>query len=173
MIGEWSEFSGPEEDALWDLVYKRLEFHPSGGKPVPVITDPTPSITFDLRPVWSPASVERATTAQDAIEAAARRAFVWALGDDVELAVLDWQHDSYRVTPAGGGAEELSADGFPMHPTVVPNGDYYIFTTLDLSEGTFGHPWEPSLCVFGPKMVASLGVELATWLPILRGHHSS
>ncbi len=51
---------------------------------------------------------------------------------------------------------------------VYPKGDYYIFLRDDLSEGTFGHPWEQTLCVFGERLLASLGRTLATWLPVIR-----
>ena len=54
------------------------------------------------------------------------------------------------------------------YPSVFPDGDYYAFAGPDLNEGTFGHPWEPSLCVFGHRLVASLGAALATWLPVKR-----
>lgn len=30
-----------------------------------------------------------------------------------------------------------------------PDWDYYLHLTEDLRLGTFGHPWEQTLCVFG------------------------
>lgn len=51
---------------------------------------------------------------------------------------------------------------------MFPNGDYYAFFTQDFSAGTFGHPWEQSLCVMGAPLVGTLGVSLRTWLPVLR-----
>ena len=44
----------------------------------------------------------------------------------------------------------------------------YIFLGEDLSTGTFGHPWEESLCVFGDRLVEALAPALETWLPVLR-----
>ncbi|GAB3774366.1 hypothetical protein GCM10027600_36810 [Nocardioides ginsengisegetis] len=51
---------------------------------------------------------------------------------------------------------------------VYPDGDYYAFLTSDFTEGTFGHPWEKTLCVIGEGLGASLGRSLETWLPIKR-----
>jgi hypothetical protein len=36
---------------------------------------------------------------------------------------------------------------------LCPNGDYYIYLSADLSLGTFGHPWEASLCVWGDQLI--------------------
>jgi len=40
--------------------------------------------------------------------------------------------------------------------TALPNGDYYIFLTEDLSGGFFGHPWEQTICVMGETFVEQL-----------------
>jgi hypothetical protein len=37
------------------------------------------------------------------------------------------------------------------HEPVVGDGDYAVNTTFDLRFGTFAHPWEDSLCVWGPS----------------------
>lgn len=160
MIGAWTRLEELEYRAVWDSFYDRFQFSPTGGRPVPAIRDPRPSITFDIRGV--------SESQADEIQVAARSAFLAAFGDEVELLVLDWQHDAYRLTPGLVAPVLLGEDGFPLIPTVVPDGDYYIYTTPDFEEGTFGHPWEPSLCVFGPKLTRSLGVELRAWLPVLR-----
>lgn len=52
--------------------------------------------------------------------------------------------------------------------SAYPKGDYSIFLREDFSEGIVGHPWEQSLCVFGERLVGSLGRTLATWLPVIR-----
>jgi hypothetical protein len=51
---------------------------------------------------------------------------------------------------------------------IYPDGDYYAFMTEDLLEGTFGHPWEQTLCIMGDRLINSLGRSLETWLPIKR-----
>lgn len=45
---------------------------------------------------------------------------------------------------------------------------YYAFLTDDFSTGTFGHPWEQTLCVIGDAMIDTLGRSLLTWLPLTR-----
>jgi hypothetical protein len=51
---------------------------------------------------------------------------------------------------------------------VFPNGDYYAFLTEDMTAGTFGHPWEQTLRVFGDQLVSALAPMLSSWLPIKR-----
>jgi Protein of unknown function (DUF2716) len=119
-----------------------------------------PSVTFDLGVI---ADGPQRGAAYDAINAEALRAFVWAL-PDAELVVLDWQHPAYRFRPANQ-ALAWRAD---WRVPVYPDGDYFAFLTQDFAEGTFGHPWEQTLCVIGERLCASLGRSLGTWLPIKR-----
>ena len=161
----WIKLDEGELDRLWYSFEDAFDFRPSGGTPVPVIRDPSPSITFDLRSIWSPDAPAFGAAASASIDASARRCFLREFGDDIELTVLDWQHVGYRYRP---GLSDVTTDPGAGYPMVVPDGDYWIYLVADQSEGTFGHPWEPSLCVFGPRMTRSLGSELATWLPVLR-----
>jgi hypothetical protein len=160
MIGAWTRLEEPEYSAVWDAFDERFEFTPTGGRSLRAIRDPAPSVTFDIRGI--------SVAAAAGIEASSRRAFIADFGADVEVLVLDWQHDAFWVRPGQGGPVAVGADGFPLVPTVLPDGDYYIHTTADLDNGTFGHPWEQSLCVFGPKLTLSLGSELRAILPVLR-----
>lgn len=95
----------------------------------------------------------------DAINAEAQRCFVSAFADP-DWVVLDWQHPGYRFN-AAVHAEAFDTE-WPV--TVYPNGDYYIFARPDFSAGTFGHPWEQTLCVFGAELIETLGRTLSTWL---------
>ncbi|NYF10259.1 hypothetical protein HDC94_001415 [Leifsonia sp. AK011] len=153
---------------MWDEFYSRFQFVPSGGRPERAIREPSPSVTFDISQVWDASRPGHSDAAIRAVDASARRAFLAGFGEDVELLILDWQHDAFRLRPGDEVPAPTGGDGFPLLPTVVPDGDYYIYATLDLAEGTFGHPWEESLCVFGPIMSRTLGAELRTWLPVLR-----
>lgn len=150
-----------EYDDIWAAFDARFAFR-AGVSPDawPAITEPVPSVTFDLGVI--PDGPERGA-AYDAINAEALRAFVWTLPDR-ELAVLDWQHPAYRFRP---GDQALAWQ--PDWPVpVYPDGDYVAFLTPDLTEGTFGHPWERTLCVIGERLGSSLGRSLATWLPVRR-----
>lgn len=91
------------------------------------------------------------------------RAFVWGL-PDVELLVLDWNHPAHRLRPANLALTWRAEWRVPVYP----DGDYFAFLTEDLSEGTFGYPWEQTLCVIGERMGATLGRPLGTWLSVKR-----
>lgn len=155
----WSYLPRDEEDRAWELFIERFEsFRPSTHPTAwPAVVDPTPSVTFDLSvPEGSPGM----WSAQfDAINAEAQRCFVSSF-DDPDWIVLDWQHPGYRFD-AAVHAETFDTE-WPV--TVYPNGDYYIFARPDFSTGTFGHPWEQTLCVFGTELVGTLGRTLSTWL---------
>jgi hypothetical protein len=97
-----------------------------------------------------------------AITAAALRAFVWLAGDG-EMVALDWNHGAYRYSPTELAVAHLDHLEWPVG--IFPNGDYCAHMEPDLRWGTFGHPWQQSLVVWGADLVDSLGAELLTWLP--------
>lgn len=157
----WTELDRAEYDDHRLLFNARFGFRAGVSSDVwPAITEPVPSVTFDLSVI---ADGPQRGAAYDAINAEALRAFVWAL-PDAELLVLDWQHPAYRFRPAKQALTWRPEWRVPVYP----DGDYYAFLTQDLTEGTFGHPWEQTLCVFGERLGASLGRSLETWLPIRR-----
>ncbi|WP_181775603.1 DUF2716 domain-containing protein [Amycolatopsis pittospori] len=67
-----------------------------------------------------------------------------------ELFALDWHHQSYRFA--------TTAERWPLSP--FPDGDYYIYLTSDFRLGTFGHPWEYTICVFGDQLVTAISADL-------------
>ncbi|WP_043824927.1 DUF2716 domain-containing protein [Rhodococcus opacus] len=154
----WTDL--PNRDRYWTEFEERFRFRP-GMKPEswPAIAEPTPSVTFDLT---NTAGTEASWRARfDAVNAEALRCFVAEFVDDPRFVVLDWQHPGYWFD----AAEHCAAEDSEWRVPVYPNGDYYIFLREDFSAGTFGHPWEPTLCVFGERLVNTLGRTLATWLP--------
>lgn len=82
---------------------------------------------------------------------------------------LDWQHDGYRYDP-----RRTDLPGRPPRPGegTFPNGDYYLNVTHDLRLGTFGHPWEQTLTVWGPTLLAAVEAELTDLLgePVRHRH---
>jgi Protein of unknown function (DUF2716) len=60
----------------------------------------------------------------------------------------------------GSGRPHRIRDEGPADSTwpieIYPDGDSYIWLAEDLRYGTFGHPWEPSLCVFGEELVTAV-----------------
>jgi hypothetical protein len=163
----WLELSAEQHHRLWDRFDAAFGFRAGvSSDSWPAIHELAPSVTFDLSAI---PDGPRHGAAYDAINAEALRCFVWALADVDEMVVLDWQHPAYRFFP---GHQALTGQAEWKVP-VYPDGDYYAFLTPDLSEGTFGHPWEKTLCVMGRRMVGSLGRSLATWLPIKRQNGAS
>jgi hypothetical protein len=159
------QLSKEERTEVWDRFHLKFGFDRSAGLRSPVINDPVPSITFDLGVL---AEGLELATAVDAIEAEALRCFVTALFDVETLLVLDWQHPAFEFRPKVEALDTQPKDPVNGYPGVYPDGDYYAYLTPDFSEGTFGHPWEPSLCVIGPRMIDSPGRSLSTWLPVKR-----
>ena len=64
-----------------------------------------------------------------------------------------------------GGTIYRVTDGHYNGALYTVSGDYYGHMEPDLRWGTFGHPWQQSLCIWGGDLVDSLGVDLLTWLP--------
>ncbi|MBM7472480.1 hypothetical protein JOE66_002114 [Subtercola frigoramans] len=150
---------------MWDQFREKFGFRADiRASGWPAIREPTPSITFDLSGI---PEGPRFASAVAAINTEALRCFVWVMPDIAELLVLDWNHEAYWLKPE---LESLLPPEDPIngHPTVHPNGDYYSFLNPDMTEGTFGHPWEQSICVMGQRLIDSLGKSFALWLPVLR-----
>lgn len=160
----WTQIPwGDEYEALWRQFDARFGFH-AGTQPTdwPGITEPAGAVTLDLRPVFESAHAEFGA-GEDAVNALVRLALLRTAPPGALLTVLDWQHAAYRFAPheAKGPTRD-----WPIPP--FPNGDYYVFLGDDMTVGTFGHPWEQTLCVFGPDLVETLVPLLTTWLPIRR-----
>jgi hypothetical protein len=158
----WIELDDVERERVWSEFDDRFGFRASTmSDRWPAIREPSPSLTFDLSVI---AEGPQLASAYDAINAEGLRAFVWALPEVEQWLALDWQHPAYLFRPA---ALALASEPVWSIP-VYPEGDYYSFLIPDMTAGTFGHPWEKTLCVFGEPLINTLGASLATWLPILR-----
>ena len=157
----WQQPSSPswvlldeEYRPVWDRFYKQFAFSPSVyPKDWPVFSEPIPSITYDIGQLWDPYhkggivdEVKIANLWRD-MDANALSAFRKCVSPGTSMYALDWQHPSYRFFPHLASLDERRG------VDVIPNGDYYIFIAEDFSFGTFGHPWEPSICVFGQVLL--------------------
>jgi hypothetical protein len=158
----WEELSRDQYDLVWDRFDDAFGFRPSmSAEGWPAIREPRPSVTFDLSVIEDgPAR----GSAYDAINAEALRSFVWALPEAETMLALDWQHPAYRFHPARQAGTWAAEWKIPVYP----DGDYYAFLTEDFASGTFGHPWERTICVFGERLVSSLARSFETWLPAKR-----
>ncbi|MET9633932.1 DUF2716 domain-containing protein [Lentzea sp. NPDC006480] len=145
----------------WDPFYDRFDFRASFyPKNWPAIAEPAGSVTLDLAGIFQPDQFVRGSTRVDEVVLAS---FLRVYPEETVLLALDWQHPAYQFRPhrLGGASEWLDS---PFSP--FPDGDYYIFLTEDMSRGTFGHPWEQTLCVWGDDLVRDLVPELD--LPVKR-----
>ncbi|MFH9354804.1 IS3 family transposase [Kitasatospora sp. NPDC017646] len=146
--------------------------------------------TFSRRIVgWSAATSKETRLVLDALDMALwqrdRDGFPHQRGDVVQeglagcsapgesLWILDWQHTCYRLRPDLPATdmflprvlEGCSREGWPLSP--YPDGDYFIFLAEDLRFGTFGHPWEHSLCVFGGELLDAIQDDLQQLLQVV------
>ena len=56
-------------------------------------------------------------------------------------------------TPVRVRDEEPPHETWPIE--IHPGHDCHVWLTEDFRNGTFGHPWEPRLCVFGEELRAA------------------
>jgi hypothetical protein len=140
----------------------RYEFHPDVSQSGwPSIVEPTPSVTFDLSSGPSSESMS-APRADETILAM----FLTAFATHTRLIAINFNHYGYWFRPYDfAKAERPWPEAWPVHP--YPNGDYSIFLTDDMCQGTFGHPWEQTLCVFGQPLIDATSAEPPAW-PITR-----
>ncbi|GGQ83639.1 hypothetical protein GCM10010166_62250 [Couchioplanes caeruleus subsp. azureus] len=160
----WVPIPMDADDPYWASFNQRFAFRP-GMRSWPAIEEPGPSVTIDLEPIFAGGHAQFASGAA-AVDSLTLAALTRVLDADTGLVVLDWQHQSYRFWP-----HRFACQPHQQWPTTVfPNGDYYIFLTEDMNTGTFGHPWEQTLCVFGEPLVSALVPTLTSWLPIKRSN---
>jgi hypothetical protein len=151
-------------ERYWGPFDARFQFRP-GMDPAtwPAIKEPPGSVTVDLGPIFANQG-ERGFEADEAwLNDFIVGAFANVFPDGTRLLVLDWQHTSYWFRP-----HRQQVIDEPLRVEPFPNGDYHIFLTEDMSQGTFGHPWEQTLCVFGADLVPAIIPSLTEWLPVKR-----
>jgi hypothetical protein len=127
----------------------------------PGISEPEPSITWSIEASWSDPDPLMKTT-HTIFNESMLAVFMKTIPGTSSLIVLDWHHTSYRFyphehtgscLPTGHAKGELTSWMTP----VLPYGDYYIFLSDDFSFGTFGHPWEGTICVWGDQLLRVMG----------------
>lgn len=161
----WEQVGFDDYETFWGPFDERFGFRPGTDPETwPAIREPHPSVTIDLSSIFDHEGSQFAAGAR-AIDALGLYAFTRVTSDDEQLVVLDWQHPCYLFSPH---RQALTDAEWPV--PIFPNGDYYAFFTKDLSMGTFGHPWEQTLCVFGEPLIEALAEPLALALGAKRRH---
>lgn len=164
----WTKMLREEEDLIWDRFYSRYNFRPSvSSEEWPAIDEPTPSVTYSLVDTFVNVRDREELLAKGSqLNQAMLEAFRQCTSVEESLYVLDWQHLNYQMRPH---EEFPSAKWSEWETPVFPDGDYYIFLQKDFRFGTFGHPWEQTLCVFGDPLLSAFDEGSVTWLgPVKR-----
>jgi hypothetical protein len=146
----------PEHDEVWTQFRKRFDFRPET-RVFPGITEPETSATWSLR--------DGEESVVDDLHEIVHNGLVRGTRPGEPLYWLDWNHIGYRFDPHRVGGRGPRWPG-----AVFPDGDYYLYLAADLRFGTFGHPWEETLCVFGEPLLTAVETRLTTLLgaPIRR-----
>ncbi|MEV0698398.1 DUF2716 domain-containing protein [Saccharopolyspora sp. NPDC050389] len=147
----------PERADAWNRFDAEFDFRPSV-QVFPAIAEPSPSVTWSLDALHDDPGDRELDRLVDLVQDGL--AACSAPGE--ALLILDWQHTCYGLRPDLPATdmflprvlEGRSREGWPFSP--YPDGDYYIFLAKDLRFGTFGHPWEHSLCVFGAELLDAI-----------------
>ena len=154
LMNTWIEFADDEYAKVWDRFYADFSFKPDYYERVkPAIVEPHPFVTFDI-------SSELNSHTIDEIDKLLLTAFQSIVPADGFMYWLDWHHTCYRFNP--NAAESNRRLNW------YPNGDYYILLASDFSFGTFGHPWQQSLCVFGAPLMNLTQPQFSRLLNVLR-----
>jgi hypothetical protein len=154
-------FADAEHDALWDRFTAQFNFRPSTTT-LPGITEPSASATWHLGALNGPDD-----QGVDRLQAVVEQGLRVCAPPGEPLYWLDWQHVGYRFD-----SQRVGHPGQPHWPRgAFPDGDYYLYLVGDLRMGTFGHPWEETLCVFGSQLLTHVEDDLTAILgaPIRRG----
>jgi hypothetical protein len=143
-----------DDGQLWDGFERTFGFRLNRQRGAgPAIGEPPGSVTLDLSPIFDARDHAEFAAGAKQVDQLVLESFQRVFDDTTTLLVLDWQHPSYRFRPHGI-AEVTRWPQWPVTP--FPDGDYHAFLTEDMSQGTFGHPWEQTLCVFGSDLVNDL-----------------
>ncbi len=149
-MNAWLELGECEYRKIWDDFYGRFSFSPSIDPHAwPSINEPVPSVTYSIAKAFDRGETDFVFVQSD-LHAKVVAAFCELISESEFLYALDWQHTCYRFYPHGDIPN--SGDGTWVIP-VLPDGDYSIFLAKDTSFGTFGHPWEQTICVFGQRLL--------------------
>ncbi|WP_194894665.1 DUF2716 domain-containing protein [Catenulispora pinisilvae] len=160
------ELSYAEHRATWDRWYADFAFRPST-RQFPGIQEPTSSLTWSLDAL----NDDPGCIKLDQFTATVEQAIADCTPEGGSVLVLDWQHLCYRVRPDQG----IEGEPFRWPLSPYPDGDYYIYLAEDFSFGSFGHPWEHTVCLFGTELLAQASRPVTTILgdPVRRDGHAA
>ncbi|MFD0206059.1 MULTISPECIES: DUF2716 domain-containing protein [Saccharothrix] len=145
----WVELDRGFQEPLWADFVEEFGFRPGiGPEDYPAIREPTPSVTWDLRPLYERFGGHSRPLAQVVCDVLRECTEYWE-----SVVAHDWVHPSVLYRPHRV-LDVTDLEHWDVE--LIPNGDYVIFVAKDLSFGVFGHPWEQSLCFFGEPAVRAV-----------------
>jgi Protein of unknown function (DUF2716) len=150
-----------ESSQVWDRFYAAFDFRPSMYD-FPAITEPAASVTWSLDALNDDPGYRKLDRLVDLVQ----DALTACTPPDGTVLILDWQHTSYRLRPhlpptdmfLPNALNSHMRQGWPLSP--YPDGDYYILIAEDFAHGSFGHPWEHSLCLFGTDLLETVADDI-------------
>ncbi|MER6690233.1 DUF2716 domain-containing protein [Streptomyces minutiscleroticus] len=148
-----SELTEAEYRNVWDRFYAEFAFRPSVNPAEwPAIKEPSDSVT------WSLASLDEDPhyTRLDRFVALVEQGLTACVEPEARLFALDWQHISYSFAPHRVGGQGQR----PWPLSTYPDGDYYIYLSADFRLGSFGHPWESTVCLFGRELLNAVANDI-------------
>ncbi|MFE6176893.1 DUF2716 domain-containing protein [Streptomyces sp. NPDC056464] len=153
----------PEYDGLLHAFKERFSFRPSVSY-YPGIEEPEASVTWHVGDISDTAGRLLTALPDDhpvrLVQAIAERGLRACARPGEPLYSADWNHQGYVFDPT-----RVGGPGRPGWPGVVcREGDYHKYLTADLRLGTFWHPWEESLCVFGADLLTEVEADLTAAL---------
>ena len=152
-----------EYDLVWNKVYERLKFRPSGSYRGDSMTSDLP---FEIEGNFAVYKIEKMSDSQiDSMQDMIREAFVSVTEKDKRMYALDWQHSAFLFDPRNREEqksfwkedERYFGGGYNVYfPSFYPDGDYYFFIGEDFEYGYLGHPWRQEIWVFGNNLIEKI-----------------
>jgi hypothetical protein len=142
----WREMSHGQMEETWNR-YGAMFGYPQRDE----LTTPTPSITWDISPIFL-RNHEYLGSMEADLTLKTLDALKGCTPPGEEVLALDWNHPCYFFDPHAGIAD---ARPFSWAVPVLPNGDHYIFLAQDYRFGIIGNCVQMTVCVFGRELLAA------------------
>ena len=157
-----------ESDEVWDRFDGAFAFRPNMQK-FPAITEPAESITWSLDALDDRLDERKI----DRIVTLICDALATCTPPGSSLLILQWHTTSYQLRPDLPPTDMFLPEPLTRHlppgwpRSLYPYGEYPIAISEDFQYGSFGHPWERTLCLFGSDLLDCVADELTTHLPTI------
>ncbi|MZZ66187.1 DUF2716 domain-containing protein [Enterococcus raffinosus] len=153
---EWEILSDQQVNELWEVVDQRFSFEPDYYAEDSRYPLKEPHDLYSCKGVVAIAYSD--PTWRDTIQ----NIFCACLKEQEYMYVLDWQHTCYKYYPQVKTRKENPTvildenyhDGgyYAYFPEFLPDGDYYLFFSKDLSWGYLTDPWRQQIFVYGEQL---------------------